>query len=155
MKIEFRIPSKAILDADVFISYLTGDSLYKYSSRVIEAISTGILRAYTSSELYDDITSALRSIGIPLNKIIEFLLDLGEIPHQPLPTTHEIAVKALKLYMMHGGPRKLHYFDSYHVATAIIHHLPIITSDKYIIENQEKLHVNAINLRKIHPANIT
>ena len=48
----------------------------------------------------------------------------------------------------HGGPRKLHYFDSHHVATALRTHTPLITSNRYIIDNQTQLGITAIDLRR-------
>lgn len=56
-------------------------------------------------------------------------------------------VNALRIYMTHGGPRRLYYFDSIHVATALRQNLPLITSDKYIITNQAELGIRATDLR--------
>jgi len=39
-----------------------------------------------------------------------------------------------------------HYFDAFHVATARMHGLPMITSDGYIIQRQADLGITAINL---------
>jgi predicted nucleic acid-binding protein len=61
--------------------------------------------------------------------------------------TPGIALTAMDLLEEHGGSRRLHYFDAYHVATAIHGSLPILTSDKYILDNQERLGVAAIDLR--------
>ncbi|RLE75091.1 MAG: hypothetical protein DRJ44_06410 [Thermoprotei archaeon] len=49
----------------------------------------------------------------------------------------------------HGEHRKLHYFDAFHIATAKHYNLPLVTSDKYIVDNVEKLKVKVIDLRKI------
>ncbi len=58
-------------------------------------------------------------------------------------------MEALKLYRVHGGRRKLHYFDSFHVATAKHYDLPLVTSDKYIVENAETLGIQVVNLKNI------
>jgi hypothetical protein len=63
------------------------------------------------------------------------------------PVTSAIAINALMIYDRHGGPRRLHYFDAFHVATAKINDLSMITSDKYIIEHQKELGIKAIDLR--------
>jgi len=91
----------------------------------------------------------LRSNGISLNKMIEFINAVSKIPHKPLPLDPKIVAQALKYYMEYGGPRKLHYFDSYHVATAKHYNLPLLTSDKYIISHSKELGIQAIDLRSI------
>lgn len=143
------LPKNVLLDADVFISYLIGDSLFKHSLRVIESIVAGTVTAYVSSEIYDDIVSTLRSNGVPVSKVIEFINAASKIPHKPLPLNPKIVAQALRYYAEHGGPRKLHYFDSYHVATAKHYNLPLLTSDKYIITHSNKLEIQAIDLRTI------
>ena len=45
------LPKNVLLDADVFISYLTGDSLFRYSVKVVESIVAGAVVAYVSSEI--------------------------------------------------------------------------------------------------------
>ncbi|MBC7091178.1 MAG: PIN domain-containing protein [Nitrososphaeria archaeon] len=52
---------------------------------------------------------------------------------------------ALNLYAKHEGPRKLHYFDAFHIAIARQHGLPIITSDNYINEHQDNLEIMVYN----------
>ena len=74
---------------------------------------------------------------------------MGRHTTPPLPTTVEIAAEALKLYRKHGGRRKLHYFDAFHVVTSKHYGIPLVTSDKYIIENAEKLGINVINLKTL------
>ena len=143
------IPKRVLLDADVFISYLTLDNLFEFSVKVIEYIVMGKILAYVSSEIYDDIISTLRSNGVPLNKVAEFIGAILKIPHKPLPLNPEIVTQALKYYMEHGGSRKLHYFDSYHVATARYYNLPLLTSDKYIIKHSKELKIRVIDLRTI------
>ncbi len=143
------IPKKVLLDADVFISYLVSDNLFKHSLKVIEYVVSGSVTAYVSSEIYDDIVSMLRSNEVPLDKVIEFISIIAKIPHKPLPLNAEIVLQALKYYMEHGGLRRLHYFDSYHVATAKYYNLPLITSDKYIIDHATELGIQVIDLRTI------
>ena len=143
------LPKHILLDADVFISYFVHDGLFEYSVKVIEHIVTGTIIAYVSSEIYDDIVSMLRSNDVSLNNVVEFTNAASKIPHKPLPLNPKIVAQALKYYMEHGGPRKLHYFDSYHVATAKHYNLPLLTSDKYIINHSRELGIQAINLRTI------
>ena len=143
------LPKNVLLDADVFISYLTGDSLFRYSVRVVESIAAGTAVAYVSSEIYDDIVSMLRSNGVPVSKVIEFVNAVSKIPHKPLPLNPKIVVQALRYYMRHGGSRKLHYFDSYHIATAKHYNLPLLTSDKYIVTHSDELGIQVIDLRTI------
>ncbi|MCD6324608.1 MAG: hypothetical protein J7L55_05840 [Desulfurococcales archaeon] len=57
-----------------------------------------------------------RSKGVDTDVIIDLLEKWASIPHEILPVTSEIAIDALNLYRMYGGPRKLHYFDTFHVA---------------------------------------
>jgi predicted nucleic acid-binding protein len=143
------LPKHILLDADVFISYLIQDDLFEHSVEVVEYIITGKIVAYVSSEIYDDIVSMLRSNGVSLDKVVEFINAVSKIPHKPLPLNPEIAAQALKYYMEHGGSRKLHYFDSYHVATAKYYSLPLLTSDKYIIDHSNELGIQVINIRTI------
>jgi len=143
------LPINVLLDADVFISYLISDNLFEHSVKIIEHIVTGSVTAYVSSEIYDDVISMLRSNGISLSKVIEFISAMSKIPHKPLPLNPQIVIQALEYYVEHGGPRKLHYFDSYHVATAKYHNLPLLTSDKYIINHASELEIQVIDLRTV------
>jgi len=79
--------------------------------------------------------SALRAKGMALPNIIEVLAAIASVPHTSLSVTPAVAISALMLYQRHGGSRRLHYFDAFHVATARMHGLPMITSDVYIIMN--------------------
>jgi len=47
----------AVLDADVFISYVKEDEMVDFSQTVIDAVRSGRLRGYVSSMLYDDIVT--------------------------------------------------------------------------------------------------
>ncbi len=143
------LPRLVLLDSDVLISYLIEDKLFKYSSFIVEKLVLGEIVGYVSSEIYDDIISMLRSNGVPLSEVIEFLKSLSTIPLKPLPLTAEISAKAMELYLKHGGSRKLHYFDSFHVATAKHYNLPIITSDKYILKHASDFGITAINLLSV------
>ena len=138
-----------LLDAGIFISYLTGDRLLRHSVKAVEGIVAGEVVAHASSEIYDDIISKLRSNSTPVRKVVEFVNAVSKIPHRPLPLSPEIAVQALRYYMKHGGPRKLHYFDTYHVATAKHYNLPLLTSDKYILTHSNELGIQAIDLRTV------
>lgn len=144
-----ELKGEILLDADVFISYIKGDQLADHSEKVIIAIINDKVKPYVSSMLYDDVISSLRSKGMEMQMVIEMLTAMASIPHKSLPVTPAIAISALNLYLRHGGPRKLHYFDSFHVATAQFHRLPIITSDSYIIEHHTNLGVVATNLKQL------
>jgi predicted nucleic acid-binding protein len=144
-----ELKGKFLLDADVFISYVKGDELADRAEKVIKSIIEGKLEAFVSSMLYDDVISGLRSKGMELGEVTQVLTAIAAIPHESLPVTCAVAISALTLYMRYGGPRKIHYFDSFHVATARLHELPIITSDTYINEQQRNLGITALNLRKL------
>ncbi len=143
------IKGPLLLDADFFISYLTGDLLFEHSRQVVRLILGGTIKPHASSEVYDDIASALRSQGVSLEEVESFLRDVAAIPHRTIPVTAEVAAEALRIYREHGGPRRLHYFDSFHVALARQRGLPLLTSDRYILKNADRLGVRAVNLRKI------
>lgn len=102
-----------------------------------------------SSEVYDDVIAALRSQKIPLEKVREFIRDMRAIPHTAIPVTLDVAVAAVDLYLKHGGSRKLHYFDCFHVATSELEKLPLLTSDRYILEHASQLGIKAIDARSI------
>lgn len=138
---------QALLDADIFISYIKGDEMVEHSGSVVKAIMSGRLEAHISSMLFDDVITGLRSKGMEIGDVIKVILAIASIHHTPLPVTSSIAVNALMLYDRHGGPRRLHYFDAFHVATAKINDLPMVTSDKFIIEHQKELGIKAIDLR--------
>jgi predicted nucleic acid-binding protein len=93
--------------------------------------------------------SALRSEKIPLRTIHGFLQDMMTIPHRALPVTVEIAVAATELYLKHGGRRKLHYFDSFHVATSERERTPLLTTDRYILDHMKDMNIRAIDARTI------
>jgi len=144
-----ELKGKFLLDADVFISYIKGDELADHAEKVIKSIIEGRLEAFVSSMLYDDVISGLRSKGMEIGEVVQVLTAMASIPHGSLPVTCAIAISALTLYIRHGGPRKIHYFDTFHVATARLHGLPIITSDTYINEQKRNLGITAFSLRKL------
>ena len=140
---------KALIDSDVFISYIKGDEMIEHSESVVDSIIGGRMEALISSILFDDVITGLRSKGMEISEVIKVILAITSIDHTALPLNSTIAVNALMLYEKHGGPRRLHYFDAFHVATGKLHDLPLITSDKYIIEYQRELGIKAIDLRTI------
>ena len=144
-----ELRGKILLDSNVFISYVSGDELADHAEKVVKLIANGTIEAFVSSMLYDDIICGLRSKAIDLNDIIQVLIAIASIPHTSLPLTPPIAISALTLYIRHGGPRKIHYFDTFHVATAKLHELPIITSDNYINEQQTNLGITVYDLKKL------
>lgn len=143
------LKGKFLLDSDVFLSYIKGNELADHAEKIIKPILDGALEAYVSSILYDDVISGLRSKTMGLSAIIEVLTAIASIPHSPLPITPSIAISALTIYMQHGGPRKLHYFDAFHVATARLNELPMITSDQYINKHKTNLGITTLNLRTL------
>jgi len=56
-----NLPPSLLVEADLFFSYLTADDLSKHSEKVVLAAGGGRIKLYTCSEVYDEITSALRS----------------------------------------------------------------------------------------------
>jgi uncharacterized protein with PIN domain len=137
------------VDADVFFSYLTADNLVSHSESVVLAARQGALNLYVCSEIYDDLISALRSGGASLEAVMTFLSSMQEIPHTPLSITAQLAHDALAIYNTYGGSRRLHYFDAFHVAASRIYHLPLITSDDFVITHGADLQVAIINLRTV------
>jgi predicted nucleic acid-binding protein len=143
-------PAKPLLlDADVYFSYIRGDALSPHAANVVASIKRGEIEPCVSSILFDDMVTALRSKQVDKEDIRSALLAVASIGCTPLPITPAIALTSLDLIEIHGGSRRLHYFDAYHVATAIHGSLPILTSDKYILENQAGLEVTALDLRKM------
>ena len=143
------LPSKVQVEADLFFSYLTGDDLSSHSEKVVLAAGRGETELYVCSEVYDEIASALRTGGSSVDDAILFLNTMRKIPHNPMLVTVDLAHDALQLYRTYGGPRRLHYFDSFHVATARKYQLPLITSDEFIIEHKEEFSVKVADLREI------
>lgn len=117
--------------------------------KVVDTSLEGGLEIVSSSEVYDDVISALRSDKIPLGTILNFLRDMMTIPHRALPFTVEIAASAMDLYLKHGGRRRLHYFDSFHVATSEKEQIPLLTSDNYILDHSKDMNIKAINPRTL------
>lgn len=140
---------KVLVEADFFISYLRDDELADKCEYILDLALSGQKSVSVSSEVYDDIITAYLSRGYEIGDIQNLMSDLRSIPHEAVPCTLEIVVKALELYAGHKGGRKLHYFDSFHVATSIISDLPLITSDRYILKNSESLGLKSIDLRSV------
>jgi len=136
-------------DADLFISYLTGDALEPQFNKAVKMAESGEAELLVCSEVYDDVATALRSQGVGLEEVCRFISDMRAIPHSAVPMSVEIAREALEMYMEHGGPRKLHYFDSFHVATARHSNLPLLTSDQYIIQHALELGMKALDARTL------
>ena len=136
-----------LVEADLFISFLTGDDLSPKFGRVVEMAESGEIDLLACSEVYDDVITALRSQDIDLDRVVDFVYDMRAIPHRTLPVTAGIARKALELYQEFGGPRRLHYFDSFHVASADQTSIPLVTSDSYVIGNADDLGIEALDVR--------
>ena len=125
------------------------DELSSHSARLIERAKQGLVKFATASELYDEIITALRSDNIRMEVVMEIIADLRKLAHEVLPTTVDVAEEAMRLYSLYVGSRKLHYFDSFHVATAKQYDLLPVTSDPYVLHNSGKLGVRALDLRQI------
>lgn len=138
-----------LVEADLFISYLTGDEFEPASSKLVSDAEEGKVDLVASSEVYDDVATALRSQSISSEEAANFVDDMKKIPHKSLPVTADIAANALRLYAKQGGSRKLHYFDAFHIATARYHNLSLVTSDVYIIQNAKKMEIVAMDIRRI------
>jgi len=144
-----NLPSKVLAEADFFFSYLTDDDLSLHSEKVVLAAGRGEIELYVCSEVYDELVSALRTGGASIDDVILFLNAMKIISHKPMLVTADLAYDALQLYKIYGGPRRLHYFDSFHVATARGYQLPLITSDEFIIEHKNEFNIDVMDLRKL------
>lgn len=140
-------PHELLVDADVLFSYLVGDHLTNNAERLLTRAEEGAVRISVASEIFDDVVTALRSGGISIQTVVELVGDLRRIPHAVLPTTVDIVLEAMALYTTYGGPRKLHYFDSFHVATAKTHDLSMVTSDRFVLANSPRMGIRALDLR--------
>ena len=89
-----HLPARALVDADVFFSYLVADQLSGCSEKLVYRADSGLLKLQVASEIYDDIITALRSTKTPIEVVEELLSDLRRIPHEVLPTSVETAAEA-------------------------------------------------------------
>ncbi len=148
-----EIPVDLLLDADFFISYLNDDQLADNVNEIIELSLKQQLNLFVSSEIFNEMILTYRAKTHSLNEIKEILLDLKNFSrmfsYEILPVDLDIANLAIEYYKKFGGRRKLHYHDSFHVATAKKYEKIFLTSDKFILKNQEELKIHTINLRKI------
>ncbi|HZW58198.1 MAG TPA: PIN domain-containing protein [Nitrososphaerales archaeon] len=138
-----------LADTDLFFFYLKGGKLAPQAKHVIKMASRGVLELRTSSEVYDDAISALRSDNVPMPTIIEFVSMMKSIPHRALALNAEVAEEALNLYQKYGGRRKLSYFDSFHAATAKRYDLTLLTSDGYMQDHADDIRIGVKDLRSI------
>lgn len=138
-----------MVDTVLFISYLRGDEFSDKSETVIDRALTKKTLLLVSSEVYDDLMTAYRVKGYRIDEVKNILLDLRAVPHEVVPVTLEISILAMSLYSKYGGSRRLHYFDSFHVATASCLDKPLITSDQFILENNKNLGIRIIDLKEI------
>jgi predicted nucleic acid-binding protein len=145
-------PESYLADADLFFFYLRGGTLAAQSEAVVKDATAGKIRLRVSSEIYDDVVSALRADENPLDVARDFVADMKAIPHTSLPMSAEVAEDALSLYIEFGGRRRLSYFDSLHVATARRFNLPMLTSDGWIAQNQSRLRVAVTELATWTPS---
>jgi predicted nucleic acid-binding protein len=125
---------------------LRGGRLADQAARVIEEAEAGGIQLRTSSEVYDDAITAIRSDGYALKLALDFVSDMRSIPHTPLPMNAQVAADAMSLYLKLGGRSKLSYFDSFHVATARSVGMNLLTSDRYILANNRALGIGTSDL---------
>ena len=135
------------MDADVLFAYLVGDHLSNSAERLLTRSEEGLVKINVASEIFDDVITGLRSNNVSLETVVELVGDLRRIPHVVLPTTVEVVLEAISLYATYGGSRKLHYFDSFHVATAKTYDLPMVTSDRFVLTHSGKMGIRALDLR--------
>ncbi len=135
-----------LADTDLFFFYLRGGKLEEQAARVIQEAAAGRIVLKTSSEVYDDAITALRSDGYPLSMTFEFVSDMRSIPHVASAMTGQMAADAISMYMKSGGRGRLSYFDSFHIAAAKNLGLSFLTSDRYILRNASKLGIRASDL---------
>lgn len=133
-------------DTDIFFFYLRGGKYERQAARVITQADSGRIDLRTSSEVYDDAISAIRSSGAALEVAQDFAADMRSIPHKALPMSAEIADEAMRLYILHGGRGRLSYFDAFHVATSKRYHLALLTSDSFILENSNAFGASSCKL---------
>ncbi|QQG49279.1 MAG: PIN domain-containing protein [archaeon] len=141
-------PPSLLCDTDVFFFYLKGGRCQVQAELVLKSAEEGELELRTSSEVYDDAITAIRADGLPLEVAQRFVADIKSFRQTSLPMTPEIAEDALDLYRRHGGRRRLSYFDSFHVATARRYDLPLLTSDRYVLEESETLGLKVWDLAR-------
>ncbi len=79
------------------ISYLAGDELEARFSKAVKMAESGEIRLLVCSEVWDDVTTALRSQGVSLEEVISFLSDMRAIPHESVSPDVEIATEALRV----------------------------------------------------------
>ena len=140
---------KVLIDADVILAYLMDDVLANQAAILIEQANNDQIQLLGSPELYMDIITAYKSQGTPDVQIIRLLEDLAAIKHHCLPPTLDLSISALKYYHRYGGSRKLHFFDAFHVATALKYAMPLVTSDQFILQQAKQMNIDVINLRSI------
>ncbi|MBC7091179.1 MAG: hypothetical protein H5T50_04640 [Nitrososphaeria archaeon] len=81
------LKGRFLLDADVFLSYIGGGLLVDHAEKIIKLIADRMIETFVSSMLYDNVISALCSKGLDINSVIQVLVVIASIPHNPLPTT--------------------------------------------------------------------
>ena len=144
-----ELPAYVLVEADLFISYLTDDGFVDRFDLIVEAARSVSTKLFASSEVFDDVISALRSQKRTLDEAANFIADMKAIPFESLPVTTGVAAKAMEVYNAYGGRGRLHYFDSFHVATAIQYSMPLATSDLYIVKNARTLGLETVNVRRL------
>jgi len=138
----------ALVDADFFFSYFGSDQYTEHAKRLFNKIIQKEITIEVASELFDDLINGYRADGFPLEDICDIIEAIKSTNLKVIPSTPTIVLEAMRWYIKHKGSRKLHYFDSFHVATAIhSNHKNLITTDSYIHKIAEEAKINVIHLR--------
>jgi len=74
------VPRRVLVDADVFISYLTSDKLSVHAERLVDRADATQARLFVASEMYDDVITALRTERVNLETVIQVLMDILDTP---------------------------------------------------------------------------
>jgi len=77
------LPSKVLVEADFFFSYLTGDNLSSHSEKIVLAAGGGEIELYVCAEVYDGLASALRRGAASIDDAILFLDAMRIMTHKP------------------------------------------------------------------------
>jgi predicted nucleic acid-binding protein len=149
LRVEGNNNAVFLADTDLFFFYFKGGKLSNEARQIVMSANSGHLELRTSSEVYDDAISVLRSGEVELNIIHDFVSKMKSIPHKSLPMSAEIAEEALSMYRKYGGRSRLSYFDSFHAATAKRFALPLLTSDGYLRRHAKDLEISVTDLSSI------
>jgi len=133
-----------LIETDLIVAYFNrADKLHKTSYRIFEECLQGTFKIGILQSALLEYELALKAMGVDESEIKDDLEDInlkieesaGLIYLVPLTITQQI--KAMELREKYN----FSYFDSLHIAAAIIHNTPLITSDKEILTHKKTLPV--------------